>query len=102
VFPRDKAPNIDAVKLIPSRPDIDWESGGRDWDRTSDPCDVNAVASPEARTNPCDLAECFPVSFSLGSRQPGANLGRKRLVRVSLPEVLSHVKCPECGLDHAW
>jgi hypothetical protein len=46
-------------------------------ERTRDPCDVSAVASPGARTNLCDLDECFPVSFSLGSRQPGANLGRK-------------------------
>ena len=29
-----------------SRPDVDWEDGGRDWDRTSDPCDVNAVLVP--------------------------------------------------------
>lgn len=26
--------------------------GGRDWDRTSDPCDVNAVASSKTRRNP--------------------------------------------------
>ena len=51
-----------------------------EWDRTSDPCDVNAVASPEACRNPCDLDEFFPGSFSLSSRQPGANLGRKPLV----------------------
>ena len=28
------------------RPQASGENGGRDWDRTSDPCDVNAVLIP--------------------------------------------------------
>ena len=50
--------------------------GGRYWDRTSDPCDVNTVASPQSRAFPRNLDENGPVSFDLGSPVSWAYHGR--------------------------
>jgi hypothetical protein len=54
-------------------------NGGRGQDRTGDPCDVNAVVSPQSRAIPRNLDQSFRVSFDLRSRQSGAKLGRKEV-----------------------
>lgn len=51
------------------------KGGGRDWDRTSDPCDVNIVATAQTRRKPCICVADFPYSFDLGSRVSWAILG---------------------------
>jgi hypothetical protein len=37
--------------------------GGRDWDRTSDPCDVNAVLVPLSYAPAASMAEAFYIGW---------------------------------------
>jgi hypothetical protein len=56
---------------------LQWLSGGgRYWDRTSDPYDVNVEASPQAVELSNRIGTNAPASFTFDSRQSGAYLGR--------------------------
>jgi hypothetical protein len=90
--------------LLTARPfrEVAEEDGGRDWDRTSDPCDVNAVATPLRRSFPYHADANGPVPFVLGSPVSWAFHGQRmprwrKLPLLRTPGDKAQAPCPTCA-----